>query len=233
MMPGPPIRDFLAGGIGVELVYSFIIIVCSLMIYFSTKEIDKLTSYKGIKYFRLSFLFFALAYFFRYFIKFFLFSFNLNGIREFSPMFIGAISLFIFLYFSLMAILFLLYSFMWKKWNHSRLTITIFNILALILAFISTFIQGIWSYLITNLILLIIVLAILLIAYKDSKKNLKNKSKSKNPFIIYLLLSIFWILNVIDILMPKFLSIYQLIIYLISVLIFMTILYKVLKKTGE
>ncbi len=233
MMPGPPIGNFLAGGIGVELVYSFIIIICSMMIYFSTKEIDKLTSYKGIKYFRLSFLFFAFAYFFRYFIKFFLFSFNLNGILEFSPMFIGAISLFVFLYFSIMAILFLLYSLMWKRWNHGNLTITIFNVFALILAFISTFVQGVFSYLITNLILLVIILAILLIAYKDSKKNPKTKSRSKNPFIIYLLLSIFWILNVIDILMPKFLSIYQLIIYLISVLLFMIILYKVLKKTGE
>ena len=47
--------------IGTEIVYSFVIIVCSLMIYFGTKELYKLTSHKGIKYFRQSFLFFAFA----------------------------------------------------------------------------------------------------------------------------------------------------------------------------
>ena len=230
MRPGPvSIGAFLAGGIGVELVYSFIIIVCSLMIYFATKEMDKLASYKGIKYFRLSFLFFAFAYFFRYFIQIFLFSFNLNGILEFSPMFFGAISLFVFLYFSSMAILFLLYSIMWKKWNHSKLTITLLNIFALILAFLSIFSRGISAYLIVNLILLLVVLFVLIIAYKDSKK----KSKAVTPFIIYLLLSVFWILNVIDILIPKFLSVYQLLVYLVSVLLFMIILYKVLKKIGS
>jgi len=229
MRLGPPIGEFLAGGIGVELVYSFIIIICSLMIYFATKEMDKLTSYKGIKYFRLAFLFFAFAYFFRYFIQFFLFSFNLKGILEFSPMFFGAISLFVFLYFSSMAIFFLLYSVMWKKWNHSKLTIILFNVFALIIAFASIFFRGIFVYLIINFILLLVVLFILFIAYKDSKK----KSKAGSPFIIYLLLSIFWILNITNILIPKFLSIYQLLVYLISILLFMIILYKVLKKTGD
>ncbi len=221
--------SFLVGGIGVELVYSFIIIVCSLMIYFATKEMDKLTSYKGIKYFRLSFLFFAFAYFFRYFIQFFLFSFKLNGILEFSPMFLGAISLFVFLYFSSMAIFFLLYSVMWKKWNHSKLTILLFNIFALIIAFASIFFRGISVYLVINFILLLIVLFILIVAYKDSRK----KSKAGNSFIIYLLLSIFWILNIMNILVPRFLSIYQLLVYLVSISLFMIILYKVLKKTGE
>ncbi len=229
MRPGLPIGNLLAGGIGVELVYSFIIIICSLMIYFATKEMDKLSSYKGIKYFRLSFLFFAFAYFFRYFIQIFLFSFNLKGILEFSPMFFGAISLFVFLYFSTMAIFFLLYSVMWKKWNHSKLTIILFNVSALIMAFALIFSRGIFVYLLINLILLLVVLFILFIAYKDSKK----KSKTGSPFIIYLLLSIFWILNITDILIPRFLSIYQLLVYLISILLFMIILYKVLKKTGS
>ena len=230
MRPGPAsVGEFLAGGIGVELIYSAIIIICSLMIYFATKEMDKLTSYKGIKYFRLSFLFFAFAYFFRYFIQFFLFSFGLHEILEFSPMFLGAISLIVFLYFSTMAVFFLLYSVMWKKWNHSKLTITLLNIFALIISFISIFSRGIIAYLIINFVLLLVVLFILLVAYKDSKK----KSKTGSRFIIYLLLSIFWILNVVDILIPKFLSIYQLLVYLISILLFMIILYKVLKKTGE
>jgi len=225
----PPLELLMAGGIGVELIYSFIIIVCSLMIYFATKEMDKLTSYKGIKYFRLSFLFFAFAYFFRYFIQFFLFSFDLHEILEFSPMFIGAISLFVFLYFSSMAVFFLLYSVMWKKWNHSKLTMFLFNIFSLAIALVSIFTGSVMVYLIINLILLLIVVFVLIIAYKDSKK----KPNAKNLFILYLLLSIFWILNITDILIPKFLNVYQLLVYLVSILLFMIILYKVLKKTGD
>jgi hypothetical protein len=229
MMPGaPPIREFLSGGIGVELIYSFIIIVCSLMIYFATKEMDKLTSYKGIKYFRLSFLFFAFAYFFRYFIRFFLFSFHLNEILEFSPMFAGAVPLFVFLYFSSMAIFFLLYSVMWKKWDHSRLTLILFNLCALAIALVSILIRWAFVYFIINLGLLSIILFVIFVAYKDSK----SKPKAKNLFILYLLLSVFWILNVTDILTPKFLSIYQLLVYLASTLLFMLMLYKVLKTTG-
>jgi hypothetical protein len=224
----PPIDFLMSGGIGLELVYSFIIIFSSLMIYYATKDMYELSSYKGIKYFRQAFLFFALAYFFRYFIKFFLFIFNAQGIMEISQMFVGPISLFIFIYLSSMAVFYLLYSFMWKKWNHGRLTVLLFNILALLVAFIIIFSRTIGVYLILNLILLFIFIFVLIIAYKDYKKK-----KGKGLFVIYLLLSIFWVLNVIDILIPMFFEIYRLLIYLASISLFMIILYKVLKKSGE
>ena len=127
-----------------------------------------------------------------------------------------------------MALFFLLYSVMWKKWSHTKLTILLFNVISLTIAFIIIFSRSILVYFIINLFLLIIVLFILFIAYKDSKK-----SKTANSFILYLFLSIFWILNIADILMPQFLSIYRLVVYLISIILFMLILYKVLKKTGR
>jgi hypothetical protein len=105
----------------------------------------------------------------------------------------------------------------------------LFNIFALATAFVSIFIGSVLIYLLTNLILLLIVLFVLIIAYNDSKK----KRNAKNPFILYLLLSIVWILNITDVLIPKFLNIYQLLVYLISIILFMIILYKVLKKTGD
>ena len=93
-----------------ELIYSFVIIIASLMVYFSTKELYDLSKHKGIKYFRLAFLYFAIAYFFRYFIKFFVYAFGIGRTPEFSPQFIGFLSLFVFLYASSMAIFYLLYS---------------------------------------------------------------------------------------------------------------------------
>lgn len=215
--------------IGAELIYSFVIIVCSLMIYYATREMYELSSYKGIKYFRRAFLFFAIAYFFRYFIRFILVFFNLREILEVSPRFIGWISLFIFLYFSLMSVFYLLYSVMWKKFNNSKIKIYWLNIFALLIALICVFLRSIAIYIILNLLLLVFGCFTLLIAYKNSK----NKKRGKDLFVIYFLLFIFLILNIVDILVPKFLEFYRIVIYLISIFLFMAILYKVLKKVGN
>jgi hypothetical protein len=219
----------LSPQLGFELIYSFVIIICSLMVYHSTKEMYELSSYKGIKLFRRAFLFFAIAYFSRYFIQFFLLSLSLNSILEFSPFFVGVTSLFIFLYSSSMAIFSLLHSIMWKKWGDSKSKAVIFNLLAGIIALIGISIRGMGMYLLLNIIILIFVSFVLSVAYKDSKR----KNKEKSLFIIYILLSVFWILNVIDVLVPNFLQLFQLVIYLISIALFMAILYKVLKKSGN
>jgi hypothetical protein len=209
-------------GIQGEIIYSFVIIVCSLMIYFGTKEIYKLSSQKGIKYFRLSFLFFALAYFFRSFIKIALFYFKKNELRNILPVF-GSVTLFIFMYFSSMAIFYLLYSVMWKKWK-SKSTIYLFHLTAIIFATTITFFRNQLIYFLINILLFIFILITVFISYKQSKK------KSINLYIIYLLLFVFWILNILDILILNFLRTTQLLIYLFSLGIFLLILYKVIKK---
>jgi len=226
----PPFIEKLATiGLGTELLYSFVIIICSLMIYFGTKELYELSSYKGIKYFRQAFLFFAIAYFFRSFIKFILLYFNIKGLHEFSPMIFGNFTLFIFMYFSSLAIFYLLYSVMWKKWNGNPNKIYLFHLLALIISLSIVISRSSLIYLGVNVLLFIIVLGAVCI----SRKNTKKKRKGHNLYIIYLLLSFFWILNVIDILIPEFFQTFQLFIYLTSVFIFLMMLYKVLKKVGS
>ncbi len=212
-------------GIGGEIIYSFVIIICSLMIYFGTRELYKLTSHKGIKYFRLSFLFFAFAYFFRSFIKIILFYFDKKELITFLPIF-GSVTLFIFMYFSSMAIFYLLYSVMWKKWKFKS-TIYILHAIALIISTIILLSKNPTIYFITNIILFIFITFTVYISYKQSKKK-----KSQNLYIIYLMLFIFWIFNIIDILVPNFLQLFQLFIYLISIGIFLAIFYKVIRKTG-
>ena len=219
-------------GLGTELIYSFVIILCSLMIYFGTKELYELSSHKGIKYFRQAFLFFALAYFFRSFIKFVMVYFNVGAILDISPrtfgFAFGQITLFIFMYFSSMAIFYLLYSAMWKKWNGNSKKIYLFHLLAIILSFSILLSKNALAYLGINLFLFFIVLFIIYISHKNKKK----KSKGHNLHVIYILLSFFWILNIIDILIPEFFQTFQLFIYVASLVIFLIILYKVLKKTG-
>ncbi|VVB83780.1 Uncharacterised protein [uncultured archaeon] len=226
----PPFIEHLTMlGFGAELIYSFVIIICSLMIYFGTKELYELSSYKGIKYFRLSFLFFAVAYFFRSFIKFVLDYFSLREIHEFSPMFFGNLTLFAFMYFSSLAIFFLLYSVMWKKWGENSSRIYLFHLSAFVISLAVILLRNSWIYLGINLILFVAVLSTVYISRKDAKK----KTKGHNLYIIYLLLSFFWILNIIDILIPEFLQTIQFFIYLTSEFIFLMILYKVLKKAGS
>jgi hypothetical protein len=165
----PPLEFLFPPEIGAEMIYSFIIIICSFMIYRATREMYELSSYKGIKYFRQSFLFFAVAYFFRYFIRFFLVIFTRPETNILSG-YVYIASLFVFLYSSAMAVFYLLYSVMWKKWNHSRQRIWLFNVLALLIASIGTVFNGMIVSLILNLILLLFGSIILSIAYKDSKK---------------------------------------------------------------
>jgi len=228
------VRNFVSPGFGTEIIYSLVIIVCSLMIYFGTKELYELSSHKGIKYFRQAFLFFAIAYFFRSFIKFILVYFSVNRIldispRIFAPLF-SQITLFLFMYFSSMAIFYLLYSVMWKKWNGSSKKIYLFHLLAFIISASIILSRNALIYLGVNIFLFIIVLFVVYTSYQSTKK--KSKEHKHDLYVIYLLLSFFWILNIIDILIPEFLQIFQLFIYIASIIIFLMMLYKVLKKTG-
>ena len=222
----PP--DFLAT-IGIELIYSIVVIASSLIIYFSTREIYNLTSHKGIKYFRTAFLFFALSFFFRFIIKLVIVAFNLPRILNIHPFFFDVGILFLFMYASTMAMFYLLYSVMWKKLENNYGGIYILHLLALIIAFISISTP--------DAILLLTIEAIVLLlisieSYMSYRKSAKKKSHSK-LYTIYLLLFVFWVLNIIDILVPNFFVLVQLIIFAASATLFLVIMYMVLRKLGS
>lgn len=216
--------QLLTASIGLEIIYSFVIIVCSLMVYYGTREIYELTNHKGIKYFRLSFLFFAIAYFFRSFIKLLVYFFGVSAIREI-PQFISPLTLFIFIYASSMAVFYLFYSTVCKNWENKSYLFHIFAVIISIIILFSN--DAAWLYLGVNLFLF------LLLAVGIYLVHLSNKGSKKNKFfIVYILLFAFWLLNVVDILLPNLISSYQLTVYLISLGIFMLILFKVLKRAG-
>ena len=226
---GPNIGEFANMGFGTEIVYSFVIILCSLLVYFGTRELYELSSHKGIKYFRLSFLFFAISYFFRSFIKFIVHYFNVGCVSEFLPGFYGAVTLFLFMYFSSIAIFYLLYSVMWKKWNGKQGKIYLFHLLAFVISLACVIFRDPFIHLAINVLLLIFIGVILYVARSHSRK----RSHLGNLYAIYGLLFVFWLLKIIDILVPRFLYPFQLFIYLASIGVFLMILYKVIKKTGS
>lgn len=218
----------LLQGIGIDLIYSFVIILCSLMIYYSTKEMYELSSYKGIKYFRYAFLFFAIAYLFKSFIKFMLVYFGASRIIDLNPRFMGPLTLFIFMFFGTLAIFYIVYSLLWKKWNgKSRAILGIFYLLSIAISFIIITTRQVWVFIATS----IFIFAISLFGMYLTKKQSKDKKKKNSIHTIYTLLFIFWILNMIEVLIPTQ-QIFQLVLYLFSLGVFLTILYKVLKNSG-
>lgn len=221
--------QLLLQGVSLEILYSFVIIICSLMIYYSTKEMYELTSYKGIKYFRYAFLFFAIAYFFRSFIKILLFYFGTSRIIDINPSFMGAITLFVFMYFSCLAVFYLVYSLMWKEWNgKSVVVLGIFQILSVAISLIIIATRQVGVFIGVNLLILAIAIFGMYMTHKQSK----GKKKKNNLYVIYTLLFVFWILNIIELLIPNFFQFYRILLYLASLAVFLTILYKVLKKSG-
>jgi hypothetical protein len=216
-------------GIGAELIYSFVIIFTSLMIYFGTKELYDLSSYKGIKYFRQAFLFFGIAYLSRFFIQFIIISFNLHGIFDAYPLILGYLALFAFMYLSLISVFYLIYSVLWKNFKDKPKVIYIFHGVAVLIALASIFFNNQLFYLGLNALILVSAIVLTSISFY----NQRHKHKKNNLLIVYLLLFIFFILNVFNILVPIFMESLKLLIYLVSLGIFLVILYKVLKKSGD
>ncbi|MFA5888169.1 MAG: hypothetical protein WC852_05670 [Candidatus Nanoarchaeia archaeon] len=225
MIPPP---NLFHNEFGLGIIYSFTIIICSLMVYFGTKEIYELSSYKGLKYFRLSFLFFAIAYLCKSFISFLLFFLGISRVIDMSPMIFGAFALFMFMYFSSMAVFYLLYSVMWKRWKSHPNVIYVFHLIAFLLSAGSILLRGRGALLGLNVCLLLFVVLSVFIAYKDSK----SRKAKHNLYPVYVLLLVFWILNIVDVLIPRFLTFFQMIVELASIFMFLLILYKVLRKTG-
>jgi len=236
-MPG--IENLLIQNFGTEIIYSFVIILTSLIIYFSTREIYELSNYKGVNYFRKSFLFFAIAYFFRVFIKFLLVYFNESFIVDLNPEIfplLGVLSTFLFVYFSTIAVFYLLYSLMFKKWENQKEEkkdkkprinrIYLFHLISFIIAIFSISFRGALFYVFLNFIVFLTIISFFVKISRD------NKLKNKSLHTLYILLFIFWTFNVIEVFIPNFLQKTVLIIYLSSLAIFLIILYKVLRKCG-
>jgi len=220
-------QEIMQSSFGTELVYSFVIILLSLIIYFGTKELYELSNYKGIKYFRLSFLFFAIAYFFRSFVKFLVVFLDAPEIIRLSQLGLGAVSLFFLMYASSIAIFYLLLSVNWKKWD-GKSKEWIFHILALIIAVISLLVRQGIIILGIYLVLFVFISIATIISYKQARE----RRKGSHLHGIYVLLFIFWILNIMDILTPNLFQSFHLLIYFASISVFLAILYKVIRKLG-
>jgi len=209
----------------IELVYSIIVMVSCLIIYFKTSEIYKLTSHKGIKYFRMTFLFFAAAYFLRFFSKILILGLILLETRPPSREFIPLTSL-LLLYTGFMATFYLLYGLSRKIFGKNLPETTdIFHVIAILLSSIIVFLG---MPIIFIAIILSLLFYLLFVGYSDYIKSKKKKGLPQF-YIVYFLLMLFSMFNIVDILIPDVFGMTKILIYFFSISLFLLILYKVLK----
>lgn len=198
-----------------EFIYSIIITLLFLFIFLRTRKIFNISKYDGIKYFRLSFLFFFLAFSSRV-LFFILRIFMINNIFSLNGKFITLISLIFITYLSTIGIGYLIYSSVWKKIKHEK-----FIFLINIIAFLSIF-----MFLIKNSIfyfLLIQISLIWLLFYTNKKKSIK---------FIYATLSLFWIINISMFIARRALMFeIKMLFQILSIISLIVIIYKILKWT--
>ncbi len=172
-----------------EMVFCIIAVIFCSLIYFKTKDIYDLTKYQGIRYFRGAFLFFGISYVISFILGLLFFSsatLDYHIPREFIAPFLVVIS-----YISTMAILYLIFSSIWKRFNNKHMLI-LGHVVAISLAVIAFITRSHIIIFVVQLLLLIV--AVLLILFSNKKNDTKHKSLSQMK-LLYLLVAVLWILN--------------------------------------
>ncbi len=220
----PMYHFFSPMGFRTEFVYTLIVVFLCFLVYYKTREIYNLTKHKGIGYFRITFLFFGLAYASRFILH--LLTFTSRLIFDF---FIPRGMMFPIImiptgYLSTMAIFYLAYSTIWKKikYNHFIVFSNITAVFVSAIAFISR------SPIIVSTVQLLFLVFTIIISTKKHKKG-KKRSHIR---ALYSLISIFWLINLFVLGPTRFLPLeVKYILQLISITVFIAIFYKVTKWT--
>ena len=210
--------------LGIDFIFSLVVLVSCALIYFRTKELYDLTAHKGIKYFRNTFLFFGIAFAIR-FIFHLILSAGINPIL-FRPLTWGILefAFFAMAYASTMALIYLIYSIFWKKIDkYFKDRVYLLHIIALAIAFLSITSEPI-LFLAFQAALYILLIIISIINYR------KTKSKI---YLVYLLIFALWIINSILEFVIFITPLFGLILYGVSIVLFLEVLIKVLRELNS
>lgn len=208
-----------------ELGYTLIVVFLCFTIYFKTREIYDLTNHEGIYYFRITFLFFGLAYIFRFFGFLSMFvglTFDTNLLMDILRIF--PFPLVFDGYLSTLAILSLTYSVIWKK-LHIKHTLLLFNAIAILISGIAFISRSPFLLLLAQAVLLIFTIIMACYFYIRSRK-------FSQLFILYVLFLLFWIVNLLTLDPARFPPFeIQIAFHIISIALIGIIYYKVAKWT--
>jgi len=209
-----------------EYFYASIISLISLTILIKTDKYFRLSLHNGLRYFRNAFLFYGLAFFWKFILADFT---NLNILSVF-------ISQFIFEYLLIMGGLFLLYSLIWKKLDIHKITyssllnsrIILFHIVAIILALIDSVLE---SYKLLFFSQILIFSLSLFLSFKNYKKNEKKSPISKFYTIALSLGLIAWILNFFTAIFFHWNTLLLVDIGVLNIIFFILVLFSIFKIT--
>ena len=206
-----------------ELVYTLIVVFLCFTIYYKTREIYDLTKYEGVKYFRITFLFFCLAFLFR-FISVFVMLMGITFDIEISRYLFRIFPLVFNGYFSTMAILSLTYSMIWKELQIKHMLI-ISNAIAILISSIAFYTREPDLLILAQAVLLFFTILMAVYFYSRSRK-------VSGLFILYILFFLFWIVNLLALGPRRFIPFeIQTAFQIISIAVIGIIYYKVAKWT--
>jgi hypothetical protein len=218
----PPYHLIEPARLLVELSYTLIVVFLCFRIFYKTKEIYDLTKYEGVKYFRITFLFFGLAFLFR-FLSVFVMLVGITFDLDISMYLFRIFPLVFNGYFSTMAILSITYSMIWKELQIKHILI-VSNAIAIIISGIAFFSR--------SNILIIGAQAVLLIFTIIAVYSYSISKKISQIFILYVLFILFWILNLLTLGPQRFVPfLIQTIFQIISIAVIGIIYLKVSKWT--
>lgn len=224
-MPPPPFHLIDPTKLVAELGYTLIVVLFCFMIYFKTREIYDLTKHEGIDYFRNTFLFFGLAYIFRFMDIFLMLMKQTSDAYSLIDIFrIFPFPLVLNGYFSTLAILSLTYSVIWEK-LHIKHTLLLFNAIAILISGIAFISRSPFVLLLAQAVLLIFTIIMACYLYIISRK-------FSQLYILYVLFLLFWIVNLLTLSPQRFLPFeIQTAFQIISIAVIGIIYYKVAKWT--
>ena len=173
----------------------------------------------------MAFLFFGITYFLRFFSKILVLSLIITGTR-FLPREFDILFSLLVLYTGFMTTFYLLYGISKKRLGKILPESTdILHVLAIVLSSIVVVLNLPMLFIGVSAVLLFYMLIVVYSDYSNSKKNITQSGF----LIVYFLLILFLMLNIFDILIPDFFGAIQTTILIISLSLFLLIMYKVLK----
>ncbi|MBO8180139.1 MAG: hypothetical protein H0Z19_06615 [Archaeoglobus sp.] len=223
-MPPPkplPPTEFIA----FEALYFSVIFLLCFILYYKLREVYKITDYKGFYFFSNTFLFLGVAYFLRS-VTFLLFT---SGVLLDELSFEGVRGLMLFsvaflAYSGSVAILYNIYSLLWR-WLEKIPSEALIHIIAVLIALISIIARSPLAFVTSQLILTLFLLMAIFINYRHYKFD----GKVKRAYPLYILLFVFWLLNLSLALLLLPIE-WRFTIYGLSVAVLLVIAYRVLKK---
>ena len=208
-------------------------IICFLIVI-KTDRLFRLSLHQGLRYFRNAFFFYGFAFIIRYFLGTVLF---LSFFKGLGSNYYLSMNL-IFEFFLLMAGFSLLYSLLWKRFEPDKqsfssllnLRIFVFYLLALIISLLDI-LWGTQFFMFSVQIILFGYAS--MISYGNYVKNEKKPGFGKLYFFIMLLNLIAWVLNFIIAILFNWNQTGMVIIYSITILIFLLFFYGVMSATRK